>query len=82
MNQDTYAQLELVDGGIRGEDRKVMDLQELVNTGRKARKETEDFINRYLHDRAKEWPVICRLRMGEEAVAEFQRVKKQTGRAP
>ena len=69
MNQDIYAQLELVDGGIRGEDRRVIDLQELVNIGRKARKETEDFINRYLHDRANKWPVISRLGMGNRLSA-------------
>ena len=33
-----------------------MDAQDLIKIGRKAKSETEVFINRYLNDRAKGWP--------------------------
>jgi hypothetical protein len=36
-----------------------MDAKELIKIGRKAKSETEVFINRYLNDRAKGWPKLC-----------------------
>jgi len=36
-----------------------MDTQDLIKMGRKAKGETEAFINRYLNDRAKGWPKLC-----------------------
>ena len=36
-----------------------MDAQDLIKIGRKAKSETETFINRYLNDRAKGWPKLC-----------------------
>jgi len=78
MNQDIYAQLELVDGGILGEGRQVMDLQELVNIGRKASKETGDFINRYLHDHTKKWPVKRRFSAIREDNTQKQEMRTQT----
>ena len=36
-----------------------MDYQEFIKMGQKARRETEDFINRYIHDQRRRWPVIC-----------------------
>ena len=36
-----------------------MDAQELIRIGRKAKTETEAFINRYLNDKAKGWPKLC-----------------------
>jgi hypothetical protein len=36
-----------------------MDAQDLINIGRKAKSDTEAFINRYLNDRAKGWPKLC-----------------------
>ena len=36
-----------------------MDAQDLIKIGRKAKNETEAFINRYLNDRAKGWPKLC-----------------------
>ena len=33
-----------------------MDTQDIVNIGRRAKSETEAFINRHLNDRAKGWP--------------------------
>ena len=36
-----------------------MDAQDLIKIGRKAKSETEVFINRYLNDRAKGWPKLC-----------------------
>ena len=37
-----------------------MDYEEFVKMGHKARQETQDFINRHIHDREKRWPVMCR----------------------
>jgi len=36
-----------------------MDAQDLIKIGRKAKSETEAFINRHLNDQAKGWPKIC-----------------------
>ena len=36
-----------------------MDSQDIIRTGRRAKSETEAFINRYLNDRAKGWPKLC-----------------------
>jgi hypothetical protein len=36
-----------------------MEAKELIKIGRKAKNETEAFINRYLNDRAKGWPKLC-----------------------
>jgi len=36
-----------------------MDTQELIKISRKAKSDTEAFINRYLNDRAKGWPKLC-----------------------
>jgi len=36
-----------------------MDYQEFVERGQRARRETEDFINSYIHDRRNGWPLIC-----------------------
>jgi hypothetical protein len=36
-----------------------MDAQDLIKISRKAKSETEAFINRYLNDRAKGWPKLC-----------------------
>ena len=36
-----------------------MDAQDLIKIGRKAKNETEAYINRYLNDRAKGWPKLC-----------------------
>ena len=36
-----------------------MDAQDLIKIGRKAKSETEVFINRYLNDQAKDWPKLC-----------------------
>lgn len=33
-----------------------MDTHDIINIGRRAKSETEAFINRYLNDRAKGWP--------------------------
>jgi hypothetical protein len=37
---------------------RIMDSQEIIRTGRRAKSETEDFINRYLNDQAKGWPRV------------------------
>ena len=37
-----------------------MNSQDIARIGHKAKRETEAFINNYLNDRAKGWPVLCR----------------------
>jgi RNA polymerase sigma-70 factor (ECF subfamily) len=39
----------------------IMDLQCLVALGQKAKRDTEDFINRHIHDQTMGWPVISRV---------------------
>ena len=36
-----------------------MNTQDIIKIGHKARIETEAFLNRYLNDEAKSWPIIC-----------------------
>jgi hypothetical protein len=36
-----------------------MDYQEFAERGQRARRETEDFINSYIHDHGKRWPTVC-----------------------
>ncbi len=36
-----------------------MDTQDIINLGRRAKYETQDYINRHLNDRAKGWPKLC-----------------------
>ena len=38
---------------------KAMDSQDVDKIGHKAKCETEAFINSYINDQAKGWPVIC-----------------------
>ncbi|MHC4665017.1 MAG: hypothetical protein ACYS9T_03540 [Planctomycetota bacterium] len=46
-----------------------MDYQDFLMMGHKARRETEDFINDYIHDQEKRWPVICRsARLSKDSV--------------
>ena len=39
---------------------KAMNSQDIARIGYKAKRETEAFINNYLNDRAKGWPLLCR----------------------
>jgi hypothetical protein len=36
-----------------------MNRQDIIDLGRKAKYETEDYINHYMNDRAKGWPKLC-----------------------
>ncbi len=36
-----------------------MDAQDIINIGREAKRETEDFINSNIHDGTKGWPRLC-----------------------
>jgi hypothetical protein len=36
-----------------------MDAQDIIKISRKAKSDTEAYINRYLNDRAKGWPKLC-----------------------
>ena len=37
-----------------------MNSQDIAKIGHKVKRETEAFINRYINDQAKGWPIICR----------------------
>lgn len=37
-----------------------MNSQDIAKIGRKAKRKTEAFINHYINDRAKGWPILCR----------------------
>jgi len=37
----------------------IMNTQDIIKIGHKARIETETFINQYINDEAKRWPIIC-----------------------
>ena len=39
---------------------KAMNSQDIARIGYKAKRETEAFINNYINDSAKGWPVLCR----------------------
>ena len=43
----------------KNERSKAMNSQDIAKIGNKVKRETEAFINRYINDRAKGWPVIC-----------------------
>ncbi|MFC1603839.1 hypothetical protein ACFL5F_02320 [Planctomycetota bacterium] len=55
-----------------------MDAQDLIKIGRKAKSETEVYINRYLNDRAKGWPKLC---FCDSLYAEPRRIEKKAIRA-
>jgi hypothetical protein len=55
-----------------------MDAQDLIKIGRKAKSETEVYINRYLNDRAKGWPKLC---FCDSFCAESRRIEKKAMRA-
>ncbi len=46
--------------GTTNERLKAMNSQDIARLGYKAKRETEAFINDYINDRAKGWPVLCR----------------------
>lgn len=45
--------------------------------GHKARRETEEFINQHIHDRAKGWPVSCRFGADYTGSRQVQQVRKR-----
>jgi len=55
-----------------------MDAQDLIKIGRKAKSETEIFINRHLNDRAKGWPKLC---FCDSLSAGTRRIEKKAIRA-
>jgi hypothetical protein len=38
---------------------KAMNSQDIAKIGHKVKRETEAFINRYINDQAKGWPILC-----------------------
>jgi len=56
-----------------------MDAQDILQIGRKAKSETEAFINRHLNDRAKGWPKLCFCDSLYEGVRQQQRPRGHNG---
>jgi len=53
-----------------------MDSEELANLGQKARRETEAYINRHLHDHTQRWPLTERSGMIRQSRIEPQESSK------
>ncbi len=43
----------------KNERSKAMNSQDIAKIGNKVKRETEAFINHYINDRAKGWPILC-----------------------
>ena len=54
-----------------------MDTQEIIKIGRRAKTETETFINRHLNDRAKGWPKICLCGPPCDSFSQEQKIEKR-----
>lgn len=53
-----------------------MDSQDIIRISRKAKNETEVFINRHLNDRAKGWPKLCLCRSASAWTSQRQQPQK------
>jgi len=56
-----------------------MDSQDIIRISRRAKNETEAFINRHLNDRAKGWPKLCLCRSTDNWTAQRQQNNRLTG---
>jgi hypothetical protein len=56
-----------------------MDTQDVIKLGRKAKNETESFINRHLNDQAKGWPRLCLCRSRYPTPAQPQQARTRNG---
>ncbi len=54
-----------------------MNTQDIIRIGHKARIETEAFINRYINDQAKRWPIICHSGTAHGSYQQTQQVRKR-----
>lgn len=52
-----------------------MNTQDFIKIGNKARIETEAFINRYINDEAKRWPIICHCTSAHTGYHRFQQIR-------
>ena len=55
---------------------KIMDTQDIIKIGHKARIETEAFINQYINDEAKRWPTICHCGQAHSEYHQAPQVRK------
>ncbi|MBC8471371.1 MAG: hypothetical protein H8D56_18075 [Planctomycetes bacterium] len=53
-----------------------MNTQDIIKIGHKARIETETFINQYINDEAKKWPIICHCSPAHSGYHQAQQVRK------
>ena len=53
-----------------------MNTQDIIKIGHKARIETEAFINRYINDEAKKWPIICHCSPAHSGYHSARQVRK------
>ncbi len=54
-----------------------MNTQDIIKIGHKARIETEAFINRYINDRTKRWPIIRNFGSAYTECHQVQQVKRR-----
>ena len=54
----------------------IMNTQDIIKIGHKARIETEAFINQYINDEAKRWPIICHCGPAHSDFQQTQQVGK------
>lgn len=54
----------------------IMNTQDIIKIGHKARIETEAFINQYINDEAKRWPTICHCDPAHNGYHQAQHVRK------
>ena len=54
----------------------IMNTQDIIKIGHKARIETETFINQYINDEAKRWPISCHCGPAHTGYHQAQQVRK------
>jgi hypothetical protein len=54
----------------------IMNTQDIIKIGHKARIETEAFINQYINDEAKRWPTICHCGPAHTGYHQAQQLRK------
>jgi hypothetical protein len=61
---------------IEKRKRVIMNTQDIIRIGSKARIETEAFINKYINDEAKRWPIICNYSPAHSSYHTIRHVRK------
>jgi hypothetical protein len=54
-----------------------MNSQDIAKIGHKVKRETEAFINHYINDRAKGWPILCRSGSAYNGCCQEKHIRKR-----